>query len=128
MINKISENKAKKIKNIVVVFLGSIVGFINGMLGGGGGSLVVPIYQSLLNMEQKKAHANAIITILPLCIVSSIVYVFRGNYNYYNVGLISIGVFLGGVLGTFILKKANNDILTLVFYVIMFYAGIRSFL
>lgn len=123
-----SVNKTKKLKNALVVSLGSIVGFINGMLGGGGGSLVVPIYQSLLNMEQKKAHANAIITILPLCIVSSIVYLLKGDYNYYNVGLISVGVFLGGILGTFILKKANNDVLTLSFYIIMFYAGIRSIL
>lgn len=113
-------------KKCMVAILGGIVGFVNGMLGGGGGSLVVPLYQSALDMETKHAHANAIVTILPLCLVSGIIYMLRGETDYVSLGYVSLGVVVGGVVGAVLLKKLSSSLLSGVFYVIMLYAGIRS--
>ena len=125
--NKIKRLKFNNVvKKVVVVIVGGLVGLVSGLLGGGGGTLVVPTYQSLLGMEAKKAHATAIATILPLCIVSSIIYLMRGGYDYGQMGLISGGVVIGGVIGSVLLKKLSNAKISLVFYVIMLYAGIKS--
>ena len=122
---KLKEN-INLIKKIAVVVIGAMVGFLSGLLGGGGGTLVVPTYQSLLGMDAKKAHATAIATILPLCVVSSIVYIVRGGYDYSRMGVISIGVVIGGVIGSLLLKKLSNSFISIVFYSLMLYAGIRS--
>ncbi len=124
---KIKKAKFKEIvKKVVVVILGGMVGLVSGLLGGGGGTLVVPTYQSLLGMEAKKAHATAIATILPLCIVSSIIYLLRGGYDYTQMGVISGGVVIGGLIGSVLLKKLSNTKISLVFYIIMLYAGIKT--
>lgn len=125
-------NNAKLNKNIIickkitVVVIGAMVGFLSGLLGGGGGTLVVPTYQSLLGMDAKKAHATAIATILPLCIVSSIVYLVRGGYDYSRMGIVSVGVVIGGIIGSLLLKKLSNSFISIIFYSLMLYAGIRS--
>ncbi len=117
--------KANKFQFVFVSIASSFVGLINGLLGAGGGSLVVPIYESGMKLEAKKAHATAIATMLPSCIVSGIIYLLGGNFDYLSGGIVSIGVIAGGILGSLLLKVVKNDLLSLVFYFIMIYAGIK---
>ena len=42
---------------------GSIIGFINGFLGGGGGMVAVPLLEKIKKLDNKKAHATAIAVI-----------------------------------------------------------------
>lgn len=85
----------------------------------------MPIYESGMKLEAKKAHATAIATMLPSCIVSGIIYLLGGNFDYLSGGIVSIGVIAGGILGSLLLKVVKNDLLSLVFYFIMIYAGIK---
>lgn len=117
--------KANKFQFVFVSIASSFVGLINGLLGAGGGSLVVPIYESGRKLEAKKAHATAIATMLPSCIVSGIIYLLGGNFDYLSGGIVSIGVIAGGILGSLLLKVVKNDLLSLFFYFIMIYAGIK---
>lgn len=117
--------KSSKLKFILVGIASSFVGLINGLLGAGGGSLVVPLYETGMKLEAKKAHATAIATMLPSCIVSGIVYLVGRQFDYVSGGIVSLGVILGGILGSYLLKVIKNDFLSLVFYFIMIYAGIK---
>ena len=117
--------KSKKPKNILIAIASSFVGMINGLLGAGGGSLVVPLYESGMKLEAKKAHATAIATMLPICIVSGIIYLVGGKFDYVSGSVVTAGVILGGVLGSMLLKVVKNDLLSLVFYFLMIYAGIK---
>ncbi len=117
--------KSNKLKNILIAIASSFVGMINGLLGAGGGSLVVPLYESGMNLEAKKAHATAIATMLPICIVSGIIYLVGGKFDYVSGSVVTAGVILGGVLGSMLLKVVKNDLLSLVFYFLMIYAGIK---
>lgn len=125
MREQVKIKKSNKIKFVLISLASSFVGLINGLLGAGGGSLVVPLYQSGMQLEAKKAHATAIATMLPSCIVSSIVYLLGKQFDYVSGGIVSAGVVLGGILGSLLLKVIKNDFLSLVFYIIMIYAGIR---
>lgn len=106
---------------------GLIVGFLNGFFGGGGGMIVVPLLVFLLKMPEKKAHATAIFVILPLCIVSSIVYIIKGSIDWLQLLYSSIGFVVGGVVGALLLKKLNNKVLRIIFSLIMVGAGIKLF-
>lgn len=114
-------------KKVVIIGLigGLIVGFLNGFFGGGGGMIVVPLLMFLLHLEEKKAHATAIFVILPLCVISSLVYILQGSINWAQLGFCTIGFVIGGVVGALILKKINNKVLRIIFSVIMVGAGIK---
>ncbi len=112
-------------KNLLLILTGIVTGIINGFFGGGGGMIVVPMLTLFLGYSQKQAHSTAILIILPITILSSVVYFLNGNFNF-NVGLpTTIGVFLGGLLGAFLLKKASSKIIIIIFALVMAFAGIK---
>lgn len=117
--------KSKKAKIIISLLGGVFVGFLNGFFGGGGGMVVVPLLIFLLGLKEKQAHATAIFCILPLSITSSIIYITQGEFDFSNLGFVSIGVIVGGIIGSIILKKINNKALRVVFALIMIIAGIK---
>lgn len=119
-------NKKTKVKNsIYQLLLGVFAGFINGFFGGGGGTVVVVMLIALLKKQQRIAHATAILIILPLCVVSAIVYSVFGNFDF-NVGIgCMIGVFCGGIVGAFVLKKISSKWLGVIFSVVMMIAGVK---
>lgn len=86
--------------------------------------LVIPIFVVLLGIEEKKAHASAILTILPLSIASGIVYLIGGNFTLPQGLYVSSGVIAGGLIGTFLMKKFSNNLLRIVFYTLMIVAGL----
>ena len=58
--------KGSKLEKIVMILAGITTGFINGIFGGGGGMIIVPILTFLLSKKNKIAHATAILIILPM--------------------------------------------------------------
>ncbi len=113
----------KKGRIILTVIASLFVGVANGLFGGGGGMLVIPIFTILLGLEEKLAHSSAILTILPLSIVSGIVYIVQGNFTIPDGLWVGGGVIIGGLIGTFVMKKLSNNVLKIVFYTLMIVAG-----
>lgn len=103
---------------------GIAVGLVNGVFGAGGGMLAVPLLKKS-GLDQKSAHANAVAVILPITVISAILYILKGkvalsdSFTYIPTGLI------GAVIATFALKKISNKWLRRIFGVFMIYAGIR---
>ena len=116
----------KKGRIVLTVIASLFVGVANGLFGGGGGMLVIPIFTLLLGLEEKLAHSSAILTILPLSIVSGIVYIVQGNFAVPSGLWVGGGVILGGLIGTFVMKKLSNNALKLVFYTLMIIAGVST--
>ena len=111
--------------NVFAVITGAVAGLINGVFGGGGGMVVVPMLTFLLKRESKKAHATALLIILPLSIVSGLFYIAFGNLNL-NIGIpVMVGVVLGGVIGALCLSKLSSKIITIIFSLLMAGAGIK---
>ncbi|MBE5737907.1 MAG: sulfite exporter TauE/SafE family protein [Clostridiales bacterium] len=124
------EKQIDKIKNqkLFSVLIGAISGFINGLFGAGGGMIVVPMLINLLKFKTKQAHATAILIILPLSLVSGLLYLSFGNFNV-NVGVpTSIGVILGGILGAILLSKISSKWVGVIFSVLMAVAGVKMML
>lgn len=119
-------DKRKKFKNFILKnTFAVLVGFVNGFFGGGGGLLCVPTLEKIYNIETKKAHATTVAIMLPLSIVSSVVYVFHNNINVWTTIAIVVGSIIGGLFGAFALKKSNSNFIRWLFIAILFLAGVR---
>ena len=117
--------KSNENKNLYAILTGALAGVINGLFGGGGGMVVVPMLVMLLKNEPKKAHATAILIILPLSIVSGLFYAAFGSVDL-SVGIpVAIGVIAGGVLGALLLSKLSSKWLVVIFSIVMAAAGIK---
>jgi len=110
---------------IILIFIGLITGFINGMFGSGGGLIIVPSLIYILNIERHKAHATAISIILPLSFISTYIYIKNDFINFNIVILISIGAILGGFIGAKLLNKIPINILRKAFSILIIYISIR---
>ncbi len=106
---------------------GIVIGAINIILGAGGGMLTVPLYKKM-GMEQRQAQINAVGTILPITIISSIIYLINGNVNFKDTYIYLIPGLLGSICGTFLIGKTSNKILTIIFSLFMIWAGVRMFI
>ena len=113
--------------NITTAGFGLLIGAVNGLLGAGGGMIAVPLLKKM-NLEQKEAHANAIAVILPISILSAILYLYKDYVNLSDaLPYIPTGI-LGAVLGTYFLKKISPLWLKRIFGFFMIYAGVRLLL
>lgn len=123
---ELQKNAEKSNKKFVYSLLtGSLAGFFNGMFGGGGGMIVVPMLIYLLKCPPQKAHATAIFIILPLSIVSGLFYLSFGTLMPSIAFSTTIGVVVGGTVGAFLLSKLSNEWLVVIFSVIMAIAGFK---
>ena len=111
--------KACKINVFWLIISGLFIGFVNGFWGGGGGMICVPILVNLLKLPEKKGHATTILIMLPLSIVSFIVYLINGSIEVGMAVNIGIGFVIGGILGAILLKKINNKALKLIFAIVI---------
>ncbi len=122
--NRPSAKSARR-RRLLTAAAGLFIGIVNGIFGAGGGMLAVPALSFIGGLDDRHSHATAIAVILPLCLVSTIVYSLRGSFAWGVVAPTVLGVFLGGIAGALLLKKASNDLLAFLFYGIMLFAGIK---
>ena len=125
---RVSEGKKEKKtfkRNIFLILIGGVIGFINGFFGGGGGVVGVPILEKKLKISNKQAHATCLALILPLSIISSGMYVFSGVIETSLFLSVGAGVLLGGISGAFLLKILPEKIVRAVFALILFVGGLR---
>ena len=93
---------------------GLCIGVVNVVLGAGGGMLTVPLYRKM-GMEQRLAQINAVATILPITVVSAVIYILNGNVRFSDTYIYLIPGLIGSVTGTFVIRKTSNKFLTIFF-------------
>lgn len=115
----------KNVKTILIsIGAGLFVGFVNGFLGAGGGMLLVPILTLLLGLNSRVAHSTAVFVIAPICLVSGITYIIKGVVDWKILLPVVIGTAIGGIVGTFLLKKLKNDAINIIFWCVMIFSGV----
>ncbi len=114
------EKLGNKVEQIAI---GCGVGLANSLFGGGGGMLAVPMLQRG-GLEEKRAHATAILLILPISLLSFLFYAFKGLYDYAVLIPTAIGVTLGGLLGAKLLGKLPEGTVRRVFAILQLFAGL----
>lgn len=110
------------IKNTLI---GIFTGFVNGIFGSGGGTLLVPILNNVIKVEEHKSHATALAIIVFLTTTSCVIYVSRGTYDVGLTLKVATGSIIGGVVGAKLLSKVTGKFLRISFGIIMIIASLR---
>lgn len=119
---------AKKTSRLAPVIAGGAAGLINGFFGGGGGMLLVPLLVRRCGLTQRQAFATSVAVILPLCILSSVIYFFRGGLEITAALPYLIGGLIGGWIGGRTFKRLNMVWLHRIFALLIIYGGIKALL
>ena len=98
---------------------GSIAGFLSGLLGVGGGAIMVPLQMLLLNEDIKVAIRTSLGVIVAATISSCIVHATQGNVLYLQGLTLGIGGMAGSQLGTRVLPKLPNSLVSRIFVVFL---------
>lgn len=114
--------RGKARKNARRIFCGAAVGAANSLFGGGGGMLAVPLLQRT-GLDGRSAHATAILVILPVSLLSFVVYAAKGLCEAAVMLPTAIGVTAGGVLGARLLGKLSMRAVNATFAALQLLAG-----
>ena len=105
---------------------GGLAGIANGFFGGGGGMVLVPVLTARCGLDQRRAFATSVAIILPLCVLSSVIYLFRGGLDLAVALPYLAGGLAGGFLGGRLFQKLNMDWLRRAFALLILYGGFKS--
>ncbi len=117
-----SSRTARYLKYILI---GIAAGVANGLFGSGGGTIAVPAMVFLLDADEHKAHATALLIILPLTLVSAYFYLSHNYVDWNITWKAMVGGVVGGAIGAFLLNKCPSNVLRKIFGIFMILAAIR---
>lgn len=107
-----------------LIISGIGIGAVNSLFGSGGGLIAVPTLKKH-GLSQKQAQANSIAVILPLSVISTVMYLHKGYFSL-NEGLIYLPFgFIGAFFGTKLIKKISGSCLNIIFSLLLIYSGAR---
>ena len=104
---------------------GMAAGSINGLFGGGGGMVLVPSLTKWCGVEEKRTFANCVAIILPFCVISAAVYIFRTEFNFMQALPYLLGGLAGGLLGGKLFPKVSDLWLRRIFSAFLLYGAWR---
>ena len=104
---------------------GLAAGFVNGFFGAGGGMVLVPLLIWLVGLPDKLAFSSAISIILPLCVVSLVIYGRHDMLPLSDALPYLIGGTGGGVLAGLWFQKVPAKWLHLALGALILLGGVR---
>ena len=107
---------------------GAAAGLVNGLFGGGGGMVLVPLLAGYCHLEERRAFATSVAIILPLCILSAGLYALRGSLDVGQALPYLAGGLIGGFLGGKLFRGVKLTWLRRGFGLLLLYGGVRALL
>ena len=107
---------------------GTLAGAANGLFGGGGGMVLLPLLTRWCHVEEKKAFATCVAVILPFCVVSAAVYLLRTPFDLTQALPYLLGGLAGGFVGGRLFPRVPAPWLRYLFAAFLVYGGIRYLL
>lgn len=108
--------------------IGILTGFINGLLGIGGGTVLIPAMVYFFGVQQHIAHGTSLAIILPTALVSALIYRLNNYLDWALTLKIAASGMVGGYLGAKIMEKIPARRLKQFFGLFMILAGARMVL
>ena len=107
---------------------GAAAGLDNGLFGGGGGSVLLPLLNRWGTLAPRAAFATCLAAIYPMCCVSAVVYLFQVQPALETVLPYLAGGLAGGVAGGLTFQKVPVRLLKVLFGAFLVYGGVRYLL
>ncbi len=107
---------------------GLAAGFINGLIGAGGGVLIIRSATRLLpggtDTSPRDIYATALAVMLPVSAVSAISYARLGVWHGEGAAGLILPAVIGGAVGALLLDRLHTQLLRLIFSAVAVYSGI----
>ncbi|MFB3170573.1 sulfite exporter TauE/SafE family protein [Neobacillus sp. 179-C4.2 HS] len=110
---------------VMGVIISLIVGFLSGILGVGGGSLMVPTMILFFFFPPHVATATSMFMILPTSILSSITHITLGNVDWLLALALVPGAWIGARVGVYLNTRLKSKTIVLLLRTILIIVGIR---
>ena len=119
----------KKTKNRSrLLITGALAGLANGFFGAGGGLFLVPLLAGWVGLEERRAFATSVAFILPLSVVSVLVYLQKGDIQLLSSLPYLAGGAVGGMIAGKIFQRVQMMWLHRIFGALILYGGVRALL
>lgn len=107
---------------------GGAAGLANGLFGGGGGMVFLPLMSRDKALDRRQLFATCVGVIFPVCAVSAAVYFLRAELSLWEALPYLLGGLAGGWLGGRLYGRVSTKLLKWVFAGFLFYAGVKYLL
>jgi uncharacterized protein len=120
-----SDNPAFWPRTLILLLTGVGTGFLSGMMGVGGGSIMIPAMVILAGMPQHLAQGTSLLAMVPVGMVGAHTHHRLGNVDHYlAIGLV-VGAIGGAVLGGKVAILLPEFYLKIIFALICIWMGSR---
>lgn len=111
----------------IIIFLlaGTATGFLSGMMGVGGGTIMVPVMVLLTGFSQHMAQGTALLVMVPAGAVGAFTHWRLGNVNNKILYGLITGILAGTYAGGYFAHLIAENILRLIFVTIMIFLAFR---
>lgn len=96
---------------VVCVAIGLLGGFLSGLFGVGGGTLIVPLLVLLLGFDQRRAAGTSLAAIVPIASVGVISYALHDSVAWIPAVILAVGSVVGAQIGTWLLARLPQHVL-----------------
>ncbi|RDV81716.1 sulfite exporter TauE/SafE family protein [Ammonifex thiophilus] len=110
---------------LILLFVGLFTGFLSGMMGVGGGSLMVPAMVLLTGFSQHTAQGSSLLAMVPAGAVGAYTHWRLGNVNAQILPGLILGIIAGSYLGGFSAHLLSEGALRAVFAAVLIWTGAR---
>ena len=105
--------------------LGLVAGFVGGLFGVGGGVVMVPGLVLWLGLEQHRAHATSVATIIAIATAGVIPFAFDGEVRWDHAAWLLVGALAGAYFGARLVARISPVWLARAFVVVALAAALR---
>ena len=112
-------------KILILLVVGAVTGFLSGMMGVGGGSIMVPAMVILTGADQVTAQGTSLLAMIPIGIAGAYSHWNLGTVNKEMLPLLIPGIIIGALAGSYMAHILPELTLRLLFAAILLWTGVK---
>jgi uncharacterized membrane protein YfcA len=113
------------VKIIIFLITGALTGFLSGMMGVGGGTIMVPVMVILTGFTQHVAQGTSLLVMVPTGGIGAFTHWKMGNVEKVILWGLIPGIIFGTYLGGNLAYLFSDNILRSIFVVVIIWMGVR---
>jgi len=114
-------------KIIIFLITGAVTGFLSGMMGVGGGTIMIPVMVILTGLTQHIAQGTSLLVMVPAGAIGAFTHWKMGNVEKGILWSLIPGIILGTYIGGNAAHVIPNETLRLIFAAMLIFVGARYF-
>lgn len=107
---------------------GALSGLANGLFGGGGGMVFLPVMMRQNTVEPRKLYPTCVAVIFPVCALSAAISLWQGEFSLPQSLPYLAGGALGGAVGGKLYGRVSVTLLRWLFAAFLLYGGVKYLL